>query len=172
MKNDNIKWCYHFPLYIFCVIIYIIIFRVLSFMMLSFFTVSKCYHFMLSFSLVHILCYHLCYHLMLSFIVIISPLFSFSWKRDTLIINAPLWGNDSVTALSSNRMWTVWMINTARVELVQLEPSWVGTNRFDSRWVKKRTLLLSVALKVHKIEIFFGFDFEICIISWLVTLKY
>ncbi len=39
---------------------------------------------MLSFSLAHILCYHLCYHLMLSFFVIISPLFSFSWKRDTL----------------------------------------------------------------------------------------
>jgi hypothetical protein len=42
---------------------------------------------MLSFSLVHILCYHLRYHLMLSFIVIISPLFSFSWKRDTLDLN-------------------------------------------------------------------------------------
>jgi hypothetical protein len=53
-----------------------------------------CYHFsrsanviifVLSFSLVYILCYHLCYHLMLSFIVIISPLFSFSWKHDTLL---------------------------------------------------------------------------------------
>ncbi len=28
------------------------------------------------------------------------------------------------------------------------------------------------ALKVHKIEIFFGFDFEICIISLLVMWKY
>ena len=28
------------------------------------------------------------------------------------------------------------------------------------------------ALKVHKIEIFFGFDFEICIISLLVMSKY
>ncbi len=27
-------------------------------------------------------------------------------------------------------------------------------------------------LKVHKIEIFFGFDFEICTISLLVLLKY
>jgi hypothetical protein len=27
-------------------------------------------------------------------------------------------------------------------------------------------------LKVHKIEMFFGFDFEICIISLLVTSKY
>ncbi len=27
-------------------------------------------------------------------------------------------------------------------------------------------------LKVHKIEIFFGFDFEICIISLLVMWKY
>ncbi len=30
----------------------------------------------------------------------------------------------------------------------------------------------AVTLKVHKIEIFFGFDFEICIISLLVMLKY
>ncbi len=29
-----------------------------------------------------------------------------------------------------------------------------------------------VQLKVHKIEIFFGFDFEICIISLLVMSKY
>jgi hypothetical protein len=29
-----------------------------------------------------------------------------------------------------------------------------------------------VDLKVHKIEIFFGFDFEICIISLLVMSKY
>ncbi len=28
------------------------------------------------------------------------------------------------------------------------------------------------ALKVHKIEIFFGFDFEICIITLLVMWKY
>ncbi len=80
MKNEH--------LYIFCVIIFVIIFRVLS-VMLSFddhFSRSaNVIIFMLSFSLVHILCYHLCYHLMLSFIVIISPLFSFSWKRDTLV---------------------------------------------------------------------------------------
>ncbi len=30
----------------------------------------------------------------------------------------------------------------------------------------------TVPLKVHKIEIFFGFDFEICIISLLVMSKY
>jgi hypothetical protein len=29
--------------------------------------------------------------------------------------------------------------------------------------------VFEVFLKVHKIEIFFGFDFEICIISLLVT---
>jgi hypothetical protein len=28
------------------------------------------------------------------------------------------------------------------------------------------------SLKVHKVEIFFGFDFEICIISLLVMSKY
>ncbi len=30
----------------------------------------------------------------------------------------------------------------------------------------------NISLKVHKIEIFFGFDFEICIISLLVMSKY
>jgi hypothetical protein len=74
MKNDNIKWCYHFPLYIFSVIIYVIIYRVLSYMlsfdviishslqMLSFF----CYHFSLYrmgvIIYVIISCYHFCYH--------------------------------------------------------------------------------------------------------------
>ncbi len=52
--------------------------------MLSFSEPANVTIFVLSFFLVQILCYHLCYHLMLSFIVIISPLFSFSWKRDTL----------------------------------------------------------------------------------------
>jgi hypothetical protein len=32
--------------------------------------------------------------------------------------------------------------------------------------------MLILILKVHKIEIFFGFDFEICIISLLVMSKY
>jgi hypothetical protein len=58
----------------------------------SFGVIFWCYHFsqfanviivVLSFFLVQDGCYHLCYHLMLSFFVIISPLFSFSWKRDT-----------------------------------------------------------------------------------------
>ncbi len=39
--------------------------------------------------------------------------------------------------------------------------------RFRLRLVGVVTLL-----KVHKIEIFFGFDFEICIISFLVMSKY
>ncbi len=30
----------------------------------------------------------------------------------------------------------------------------------------------TISLKVHKIEIFFGFDFEICIMSLLVMSKY
>ncbi len=34
------------------------------------------------------------------------------------------------------------------------------------------TGILATYLKVHKIEIFFGFDFEICIISLLVMSKY
>ncbi len=58
-----------------------------------FYVTIWCYHcsqfanviiFVLSFFLVQDGCYHLCYHLMLSFFVIISPLFSFSWKHDTL----------------------------------------------------------------------------------------
>ncbi len=58
-----------------------------------------CYHFsqfanviifVLSFFLVQEGCYHLCCHLMLSFFVIISPLFSFSWKRDTLDLDTDL----------------------------------------------------------------------------------
>ncbi len=52
MKNDNIKCCYHFPLFILCVIIYVIIFRVLSFM-LSFGAIIFHSQQMLTF-----LCYH------------------------------------------------------------------------------------------------------------------
>ncbi len=37
---------------------------------------------------------------------------------------------------------------------------------------KKRRNCFFPILKVHKIEIFFGFDFEICIISLLVMSKY
>ncbi len=37
---------------------------------------------------------------------------------------------------------------------------------------QKKKSRLSAPLKVHKIEIFFGFDFEICIISLLVMSKY
>ncbi len=37
---------------------------------------------------------------------------------------------------------------------------------------KVRVVWYSSLLKVHKIEIFFGFDFEICIISLLVMSKY
>jgi hypothetical protein len=58
---------------------------------------------------------------------------------------------------------------------------WLQTpNSWDLSWI--RTLQPGAlawtrtpqpgALKVHKIEIFFGFDFEICIISLLVMSKY
>ncbi len=41
------------------------------------------------------------------------------------------------------------------------------------RFLAPHRLFYSVSnLKVHKIEIFFGFDFEICIISLLVMSKY
>jgi len=77
---DVIIWCYHL---------------VLSFGVIIFYVIIWCYHFsqfanviffVLSFFLIQDGCYHLSYHLMLSFFVIISPLFSFSWKRDTLIM--------------------------------------------------------------------------------------
>ncbi len=38
--------------------------------------------------------------------------------------------------------------------------------------ITNKTANLTSYLKVHKIEIFFGFDFEICIISLLVMSKY
>jgi hypothetical protein len=97
---DVIILCYHLVLS-FGVIIYLM----LSFLMLSFDVIIWCYYLfyviiwcyhshslqMLSFLCYHFtlysmgVSYHWCYHLMLSFFVIISPLFSFSWKRDTLI---------------------------------------------------------------------------------------
>jgi hypothetical protein len=89
VKNDNIKWCYHFPLYIFCVIIYVLIFRVLSFILSFDVIIFHCqqmlsflfYHFPLYIFCVIIYVIIWCYHLLLSF----PPLFYFSWKRDTLL---------------------------------------------------------------------------------------
>jgi hypothetical protein len=99
LENDNILSCYHLVLsFILCCHL------MLSFLMLSFGVIIWCYYlfnviiwcyhfsqfanviiFVLSFFLEQHGCYHLCYHLMLSFFVIISPLFSFSWKCDTLV---------------------------------------------------------------------------------------
>ncbi len=42
----------------------------------------------------------------------------------------------------------------------------------DCYWTSVNTIWRSASLKVHKIEIFYGFDFEICIISLLVMWKY
>ncbi len=65
----------------YCVIIYVRIYFMLSFDVIKFANVII---FVLSSFLKQDGCYYLCYHLMLSLFVIISPLFSFSWKRDTL----------------------------------------------------------------------------------------
>ncbi len=46
----------------------------------------------------------------------------------------------------------------------------LGTSIQSTVFISGRQNL--VTLKVHKIEIFFGFDFEICIISLLVMSKY
>ena len=43
---------------------------------------------------------------------------------------------------------------------------------FKNGTVSSKGLLCAAALKVHKIEIFFGFDFEMCNISLLVMSKY
>ncbi len=61
--------------------------------MLSFYVIILCYHFwmllivlwicVIIFGCYHYF-YHLCYHFELSFFVIISPLFYFCWKHDTL----------------------------------------------------------------------------------------
>jgi hypothetical protein len=45
------------------------------------------------------------------------------------------------------------------------------TDRSDPGKQKINKIILQ-CLKVHKIEIFFGFDFEICIVSLLVMSKY
>jgi hypothetical protein len=75
----NFLGCYHLCYH------WVLSFILCYHLMLSFLTVCKCYHFCVNiFYLAQDGCYHLCYHLMLSFFVIISPLFSFSWKRDTL----------------------------------------------------------------------------------------
>jgi hypothetical protein len=60
---------------------------------------------MLSFFLVTVGCYHLCYHLMLSFIVIISPLFSFSWKRDTLLLSIEFYAYEWSVPLRKHAAW-------------------------------------------------------------------
>ncbi len=69
-QNNNIKWCYHFPLYIFWVIIYGIIFRVLS-SMLSFDVIIWCYHFSRSANVIIFPCTYFLLSFMLSFAVII-----------------------------------------------------------------------------------------------------
>jgi hypothetical protein len=44
---------------------------------------------------------------------------------------------------------------------------------YRGKLIREKTLSwVYLPLKVHKIEIFFGFDFEICIISLLVMSKY
>jgi hypothetical protein len=76
---DVIIWCYHLVLS-FGVIIYLM----LSFDVIISHSLKNVIIFVFSLYLVQHGCYHLCHHLMLSLFVIISPLFSFSWKRDTL----------------------------------------------------------------------------------------
>jgi hypothetical protein len=87
-----IIWCYHFLMLSFDVIIWcyrlVLSLGVIIYFMLSFDVIISHSLQLLSFCVIIFLvqdgCYHLCYHLMLSFFVIVSPLFSFSWKRDTL----------------------------------------------------------------------------------------
>jgi hypothetical protein len=62
--------------------------------------------------------------------------------------------------------------------VTKLIMGWVAKPGWDVRLRRKgmggevETVEGSVSLKVHKIEIFFGFDFEICIISLIVMSKY
>ena len=51
-------------------------------------------------------------------------------------------------------------------------PSATDVSNFSGSRALLTSLMLWRPLKVHKIEIFFGFDFEICIISLLVMSKY
>jgi len=94
-----------------------------------------CYHFsqfanviifVLSFFLVQHGCYHLCYHLMLSFFVIISPLFSFSWKRDTLL-SSPWWASprwQSRALLFSKVWWQSAQVLPPCGEMLNSSSSW------------------------------------------------
>jgi hypothetical protein len=62
---------------------------------------------------------------------------------------------------------------TSRKKLNYLVQTISGENCLSLK--KSRTTLShkkNHCLKVHKIEIFFGFDFEICIISLLIMSKY
>jgi hypothetical protein len=95
---------YHFFNYLLgCIIL-------LSFGVIIFHRLQNVIIFVLSFFLVHVGCYHLCYHLMLSFFVIISPLLSFSWKRDTLVKSADLPCHFNI----ENYNFPEWSITSAR----------------------------------------------------------
>ncbi len=99
--------CYHFLM-----LSLILSFGVILWCYYLFYVIIWWYHFsqfanviifVLSFFLVQDECYHLFYHLMLSFFVIISPLFSFSWKRDTLN-NVLKWTQDKFE-IDENSQW-------------------------------------------------------------------
>ena len=47
-----------------------------------------------------------------------------------------------------------------------------SSKKVNNEIVMENGVLAGLPLKVHKIEIFFGFDFEICIISLTVMSKY
>ncbi len=122
---DVIIWCYHLVLSFGVIIHLMLSFDVIvsrSLQMLSF----LCYHFSL-YSLGVIICYHL----MLSFFVIISPLFSFSWKRDTLLL---FWiGVMLASSKESRRSSCTSCIRQAVRQVVFTPVTWV---RVPETWVR------------------------------------
>ncbi len=70
--------------------------------------------------------------------------------------------------------WSVFALCVRQL----LEPGWRGVLGWECNVfvcecsIHKLHIIVYPLLKVHKIEIFFGFDFEICNISLLVMSKY
>jgi hypothetical protein len=70
------------------------------------------------------------------------------------------------TKFSSKRMST-----NAQTKIFKIEKKFLTFSLVGGLYVLVDCIVI-VILKVHKIEIYFGFDFEICIISLLVMSKY
>ncbi len=75
--------------------------------------------------------------------------------------------------LENRRRSTANNLLTGKPEFILVYSDFMLSEKMEKADQEMNTKLNSKPhLKVHKIEIFFGFDFEICIISVLVMSKY